>query len=115
VRVGIVVVVVVVLLLVVLVVIPAFVGEVVIDGTSYLDLAFDYSIANFVSSPSCSIVCSNALSTVFVDNVTVALSTCGGAVRFLDELQKTCVACVVLFRLATLGPIQRLFVGDIST
>jgi hypothetical protein len=115
VRVGIVVVVVVVLLLVILVVIPAFVGEVVIDGTSYLDLAFDSSIANFVSTPSCSIVCSNALSTAFVDNVTVALSTCGGAVRFLDELQKTCVVCVVLFRLATLGPIQRLFVGDIST
>jgi hypothetical protein len=96
-------------------VIPAFVSEVLIGGTSCLDLAFGSIIASFVSSPSCCIVCYNALSTAFVDNVTVALSTCGGAVRFLDELQKTCVVCVILVQLATLGPIQHLFAGGIST
>jgi hypothetical protein len=93
-------------------VIPAFVGEVVFVGTSYFDLAFGSIVANFVTSPSC---CFNALSTTFVDNVAVALSTCGGAVRFLDELQKTCVVCVIPDRLATQDPIQHLFTGGIST
>jgi hypothetical protein len=96
-------------------VIPAFVGEVVFVGTSYFDLAFGSIVANFVTSPNCCIVCFNALPTAFVDNVTVALSTCGGAVRFLDELQKTCVVCVIPDRLATQDPIQHLFTGGIST
>jgi hypothetical protein len=96
-------------------VIPVFVNEVVFGDTSCLDVAFSSIFASFGTSPNCCIVCFNALPTAFVDNVTVALSTCGGAVRFLDELQKTCVVCVTLVRLATLGPVQHLFVGGIST
>jgi len=94
---------------------PAFVNEVVFGGTSCFDLAFGSNIASFVTSPSCCDVYCNALSTTFVSNATVSLFTCGGAVRFLDDLEKTCVACVILFQLATLGPIQHLFVGGIST
>jgi hypothetical protein len=94
---------------------PAFVNEVVFGGTSCFDLAFGSIIASFVTSPSCCNVYCTALSTTFVYNATVSLSMCGGAVRFLDDLEKTCVACVILFQLATLGPIQHLFVGGIST
>ena len=77
---------------------PAFVNEVVSGGTSCFDLAFGSIIASFVTSPSCCIVCYNALSTTFVYNATESLFTCGGAVRFLDDLEKTCVACVIFFR-----------------
>jgi len=77
---------------------PAFVNEVLSGGTSRFDLAFGSTIASFVPSPSCFDVYCNALSTTFVFNATVSLSMCGGAVRFLDDLGKTCVACVIFFR-----------------
>jgi hypothetical protein len=83
------------------------VGEVVFGVTSYLDMACGSIIAIFITFPCCCVECCIALSTTFVDNVSVALSTCGGARRFLDEFQKTCVICVVLILLVTLGPIQR--------
>ena len=77
---------------------PAFVSEVLSDGVSCFELAFGSSIANFVTSLSCCNVYCDALSTTFVYNATVSLFKCGGAVRFLDDLEKTCVACVVFFR-----------------
>ena len=94
---------------------PAFVSEVVFGGTSCLNLAFGSIIASFVTSPSCCNVYCTALSTTFDYNATVSLFTCGGAVRFLDDLEKTCVTCVIFFQLVILGPIQHLFMGGIST
>ena len=77
---------------------PAFVNEVVSGGTSCFDLAFGSNIASFVTSLNCFDVYCSALSTTFVTNAIVSLFTCGGAVRFLDDLGKTCVACVIFFR-----------------
>ena len=94
---------------------PAFVGGVVSSGTSCFDLAFGCTIARFGTSPSCCDVYFNALSTTCVSNVTVSFFTCGGAVRFLDDLEKMCVACVIFFQLVTLSPVQHLFMGGIST
>jgi hypothetical protein len=78
------------------------------------NLASNYMFAIFNVPLGCCNCLYNALSTTLFDNVEVALSVCGGVVRFLGELQKTCAACVVLFQWITQDQLQHLCLDVVS-
>ena len=76
------------------------VGVVVYVVLSFV-LVFNYNFSSFGYPLGCCDYMHNALSTILSDNVEVALSLWRGVVRFLGELQKTCVVGVILFQLIT--------------
>ena len=55
-----------------------------------------------------------ALPTMFVYNASVAFYLCGGAIRFLDGLQKMCVAYLVVGRSVVVYPTLHLCLDAVS-
>ena len=55
-----------------------------------------------------------ALPTMFVYNASVAFYWCGGAIRFLDGLQKKCVAYLIVDRSVVVYPALRLSLDAVS-
>jgi hypothetical protein len=80
---------------------------------------FAESMSNFsycsVTYVGCNVVVT-APPTTFenISDVTVASWLCRGATRFLDELQKMCVICLVLILWAITFPIPRLYLDAVS-
>jgi hypothetical protein len=95
--------------------IPAFAKVGVVVGVALcFGMAFGYNFAIFILPFGCFVYLYIALSTTFGDNVEVALSVCGGVVRFLDELQKTCVVCVIHFQWITPDRLLHLYLDVVS-
>ena len=80
---------------------PACEVEVEVGVVLSFELAFNYIFTSFNYPLGCCNCLYNALSTIWFDNVEVALSVWRGVARFLGELQKTCAVCVILFQLIT--------------